>query len=403
MIIEFYVSNYLSIKEELKISFVATALKESLPENDIVALNDTGISLLRSAVIYGANASGKSNVLKALAFYKRFITDSFKNSQAGEAIDVERFCLNAASLNKPTTMEATFTDGEYIYRYGFEVNREEIKAEWLYLRSCKKRAKEVEIYYRENENTSVHPKSPLIQEIVTKKMVRNNALLLSTIAQFNEPKAVKIMHWLGDTQVLFCSEDDKLWDEAIRHLDDDGMRRRITEFARYADLGIEEINKIDNRLVSQHKQYDDEGRETASISFPFNKNESEGTIKYFSMSYPIIDALDNGKRIIVDELDSKLHPLLVCRIISLFNSAKTNPKGAQLLFTAHDTFLLSAGLFRRDQIWFTQKDAFGATSAYSLAEYKVRSTSPFEKDYLSGKYGATPIIGDIERIFNVKN
>ena len=154
--------------------------------------------------------------------------------------------------------------------------------------------------------------------------------------------------------------------------------------------------------MSQHKLYDDEGKETNSVSFTFNKNESEGTIKYFSMSYPIIDALDNGKRIIVDELDSKLHPLLVCKIIALFNSAKTNPKGAQLLFTAHETFLLSARLFRRDQIWFTQKDGFGATSSYSLAEYKVRSTSPFEKDYLLGKYGATPIIGEMERIFNVE-
>lgn len=403
MIIEFCVSNFLSIKEDLKVSFIATPLKESLSEdNDILPLGDTGISLLRSAVIFGANASGKSNVLKALAFYKRFITDSFKGSQAGEPIDVENFHLNATSINEPTTMEATFTDGEYIYRYGFEVNRKEVKAEWLYQKLRKKRAKELEIYYREGETTSVHQKSPLIQEIVTKKMVSSNALLLSTIAQFNEPKAVKIMHWLSDTQVLFCSEDDKLWEQAIRHLDDETMRRRIIEFARYADLGIEEITKVDNRLVSQHKQYDDEGKETNSVSFMFNKNESGGTIKYFSMSYPIMDALDNGKRIIVDELDSKLHPLLVCKIIALFNSAKTNPKGAQLLFTAHDTLLLSAGLFRRDQIWFTQKDSFGATASYSLAEYKVRSTSPFEKDYLLGKYGATPIIGEMERIFSVK-
>lgn len=289
MIIEFCVSNFLSIKEELTISFIATPLKESLSEeNDILPLGNTGISLLRSAVIFGANASGKSNVLKAMAFYKRFITDSFKGSQAGEPINVENFHLNATSINEPTTMEATFTDGEYIYRYGFEVNRKEVKAEWLYQRLRKKRAKELEIFYREGEVTSVHQKSPLIQEIVTKKMVRSNALLLSTIAQFNEPKAVKIMHLLSDTQVLFCSEDDKLWEQAIRHLDDETMRRRIIEFARYADLGIEEITKVDNRLVSQHKQYDDEGKETNSISFTFNKNESEGTIKYFSMSYPIL-------------------------------------------------------------------------------------------------------------------
>lgn len=210
------------------------------------------------------------------------------------------------------------------------------------------------------------------------------------------------MLWLSDTQVLLCSEDSKLWEHAIRHLDDETMRRRIIEFARHADLGIEEITKMNNRLVSQHKQYDDEGKETNSVSFTFNKNESEGTIKYFFLSHPFIDALDNGKRIIVDDLDSKLHPLLVRKMIALFNSAKTNPKGAQLFFTAHETFLLSAGLFRRDQIWFTKEDGFGTTSAYSLAEYKGRSTSPFEKDYLLWKYGATPIIGEMEKIFNVE-
>lgn len=231
-------------------------------------------------------------------------------------------------------------------------------------------------------------------------MVRGNALLLSTAAQFNEPTAVNVLHWLGDTQVLFCSEDEKLWAQAIRRLDDENVRDRITRFARYADLGIESITKIDNRIVSNHRQYDDEGREVNNVAFSFNGNESEGTIKYFSLSYPIIDALDNGKRLVVDELDSKLHPLLVRKIITLFNSSETNPKGAQLLFTTHDTFLLGAGLFRRDQVWFTQKNSFGATEAYSLAEYKVRGNSPFEKEYLQGRFGATPIIGDLEAIFN---
>lgn len=401
MILEFCVGNYLSIKDELKISFVATSLKESLPEtNDLVSILGAGVSLVRSAVIYGANASGKTNVLKAIAFYKHFIMDSFKNSQAGEAIDVENFRLNATTVKTPTTMEATFTDGAFIYRYGFEVDSKAVRAEWLYRRINKKRAKEVEVFYREEDTTTVHPKSPLIQDLVNKKMVRGNALLLSTAAQFNEPTAVNVLHWLGDTQVLFCSEDEKLWTQAIRHLDDENIRDRITRFARYADLGIESIAKIDNRIVSNHRQYDDEGREVNNVAFSFNGNESEGTIKYFSLSYPIIDALDNGKRLAVDELDSKLHPLLVRKIITLFNSSETNPKGAQLLFTTHDTFLLGAGLFRRDQVWFTQKDSFGATEAYSLAEYKVRGNSPFEKEYLQGRFGATPIIGDLEAIFN---
>lgn len=403
MILEFYVSNYLSIKDGLKISFVATSLKDSLSEsNDMIALSDTGLMLLRSAVIYGANASGKSNVLKAMAFYRHFITDSFKNSQAGEAIDVENFRLNATSIYEPTTMEATFIVGDFIYRYGFEVDSKVVRSEWLYQRTNKKRAKEIEIFYRTEEETSVHQKSPLLLELVNKRMVRDNALLLSAAAQFNEPKAVNILQWMNDIRVIFGNEEEKLWNQAIKSLDDENLRLRITNFAKYADLGIESIVKIDNRIVSNHRQFDDEGRETSDVAFSFSGNESEGTIKYFSLSYPIIDTLDNGKLLIIDELDSKLHPLLVRKIISLFNSAKTNPKGAQLLFTTHDTFLLSAGMFRRDQIWFTQKDSFGATEAYSLVEYKVRSNTLFERDYLLGKYGATPIIGEMERIFNTE-
>ena len=401
MILEFCTTNYLSIKDELKLSFMATPLKESCSEpNDLFPLADTGMSLVRSAVIYGANASGKSNVLKAFEFYKRFVTESFKNSQAGEAIDVENFRLNATTVQEATSMEATFTDGEFIYSYGFELDSQSVHEEWLYKRACKKRAKDVEVFYREGDETSVHPKSTLVQELVNKKMVRSNALLLSTAAQFNEPTSVSILKWLSDTMVVFCSEDEQLWKNAIRHLDDESLRKRIIAFAKYADLGIENITKTDDRIVSDHKQYDDEGREVNNVAFAFNRNESEGTIKYFSLAYPIINALDNGKRIVIDELDSKLHPLLVKRIVALFNDAQTNPKGAQLLFTAHDTFLLSASLFRRDQVWFTQKNSFGATELFSLAEYKVRSTSPFEKDYLLGKYGATPIIGDIEKIFN---
>lgn len=401
MLLEFCVKNFLSLKDEAKLSFIASTLKESLQEeNDLINELAIGLSVLRSAVIYGANASGKSNVLKALSFYKRFITDSFINSQAGKLIDVEGFRLNTQTENEPTTMEATFIVGDFIYRFGFEVDRKSVREEWLYQRANRKRAKEVELFYRENGVVSVHSKCPLIQEIVDKKMIRDNALVLSTAAQFNDPKSVYILNWLSDTQVLFCSEDEHLWEQAIRHLDDDGVRERITEFARYADLGIDNILKIDNKIISSHRQFDEEGLESGKVSFPFNKNESEGTIKYFSLAYPIIDALDNGKRIIIDELDSKLHPLLVRKIIMLFNSSTTNPKGAQLLFTTHDTYLLGAGLLRRDQVWFTQKDGLGATSLYSLAEYKVRSNAAFDRDYINGRYGATPIIGEMERVFD---
>ena len=144
------------------------------------------------------------------------------------------------------------------------------------------------------------------------------------------------------------------------------------------------------------------GNATKTVTFPFRVNESEGTIKYFSLAYPIIDALDHGKRLVVDEFDSKMHPLLTSRIIGLFNSRVTNPRNAQLIFTTHDTNLLNASLFRRDQIWFTQKDSFGASELYSLAEYKVRNSAPFEKEYLMGKYGGIPVIGQFERLFDLR-
>ena len=242
----------------------------------------------------------------------------------------------------------------------------------------------------------------LVKRLAGKRMVRANALLLSVAAQFNDPTAVEIMKWLNDTTIISASNDEKIWNTATIQLDDIRIKQRIVEFSRYADLGIENIEKIDNTIVSTHTQYDDEGNEVKAVTFPFRKNESEGAIKYFSLAYPIIDALDNGKRLVIDEFDSKMHPLLTCRIIALFNSKVTNPKNAQLIFTTHDTNLLSANIFRRDQIWFTQKDRYGATELYSLAEYKVRNDASFEKDYLSGKYGAIPIVGDLTRLFNTR-
>ena len=401
MIVQFSVENYLSFKGPITLSMVSTSLREdaTLTENVLVPVADTGISLLKSAVILGPNASGKSNVIKAFDFFKRLIINSFKDVQAGEEIDVENFRLDVETSAEPTSFELIFISHENQFRYGFTVSREKVHVEWLYRKACRKRAKEVELYLREGDTFKVHPTMPLLQDIVNRKMVRPNALLLSAAAQFNDATAVEIIGWLNDTTVISCSDEDLNWKDALRHFDDEDMRERIVAFSQYADLGIEDIEKSGDRVTSRHNQYDAEGRVTQTVSFPFLDNESEGTIKYFSLAYPIIDALDHGKRLIVDEFDSKMHPLLTERVISLFNSKDTNPQGAQLIFTAHDSNLLSTGSFRRDQIWFTEKDRLGASNLFSLAEFKVRSGASFEKGYLAGKYGATPIIGNMSNLF----
>ena len=151
---------------------------------------------------------------------------------------------------------------------------------------------------------------------------------------------MEIIGWLTNATVMSCSEEDLNWKDALRHFDDPAMRERIVAFSQYADLGIEDIEKSGDVVTCRHNQYDAEGRVTQSVTFPFLDNESEGTIKYFSLAYPIIDALDNGKPLIVDEFDSKMHPILTERVISLFNSKETNPRCAQLIFTAHDSNLL---------------------------------------------------------------
>lgn len=403
MLIQFSVGNFLSFKEQSTLSLVASALKDIqiLSEDVIFNIGETDLALLKSATIYGANASGKSNFIKALDFFKWYVINSSKDIQAGERVNVESFRLSSSTVEEPSYFEAIFCNTEYQYRYGFEADENMVHSEWLYQKANKKRAKEVELFYRDEDCFNIHSKFIIGKELISKQMVRTNALLLSVAAQFNDAVAVEIVKWLNDTTIISGSNEKNIWDLATIRLDDLKMKQRIVDFSRYADLGIENIEKVNNAIISMHTQYDDEGNEVKLINFPFKKNESEGTIKYFSLAYPIIDALDNGKRLIIDEFDSKMHPLLTCRIIALFNSKETNPKNAQLIFTTHDTNLLSASIFRRDQIWFTQKDRFGATELYSLAEYKVRNDASFEKDYLSGKYGAIPIMGDLTRLFNV--
>ena len=401
MIVQFSVGNFLSFKELSTLSLVATNLKETaIADADSMAEMDDAIpAILHGAAIYGANASCKSNFAKALSTFKWLVINSMKELQAGEALNVESFMLNVKTAHEPSLFEIVFCHDAYIYRYGCEIDSKKVHKEWLYRRNNKKRAKEVELLFREDSTYNVHPSCAIMRNLVTNKMVRDNALLVSVAAQFNDETAVSIVNWLTDTSVITSHDDELMWKRAAIKLDDPKMRKLIVTFSQFADLGIEDIYKVNDEVVSSHVQYDDDGREVQTVSFPFADNESEGTVKYFQLAYPIIDALEKGKRLVIDEIDSKMHPMLTGKIIELFNSKKTNPNHAQLIFTLHDTNLLSAKILRRDQVWFTQKDVYGATRLFSLSEYKVRNNAPFEKDYLEGKYGGTPIIGDFSKLF----
>lgn len=400
MLLEFSFANFLSFRDKVTISMVATALRDrkaDIGDATFGVGEDTAISLNRCCTLFGANASGKSNVVKALAFFKWFTMNSSKDVQAGEEIPVRNYALSSVSAAEPSLFEIMlFADGN-TYRYGFEVNTKEVCREWLYIKSDKKRSKEIELFYRDGKRFETHPKFSIGKELADKNMVRDNALLLSLAGQFNDTYAKTIMNWLNNTTIITANSETEIWAIALKAMENPETRNRMVEFSRYADLGIEDISLSELGVLTSHTQYDDEGRETASVTFSMKESESEGTVKYFSLAYPILDTLEHGKRLIVDEFGSKLHTLLIMRVISLFNTKAGNPNKAQLMVTLHDTNILNNSLLRRDQIWFTQKNGRGESELYSLSDYKVRSDASYEKDYLLGKYGATPIIEDLSK------
>ena len=423
MLIEFSVGNYRSFKETVTFSMVAAKIsaKDKKLDDQNVFQADERLKLLKSAAIYGANASGKSNLGKALKFMGSFISNSSKDTQETEDIPIENFRLNTETELKPSYFEIVFLMDGKVYRYGFEVNKKEVISEWLFYVPT---IREVTLFQRE-ENI-IDSKPAFKGGSKFKNNVRDNALFLSVAAQFNIEIAKQILIWLKNLNVVSGLNDGDMVGYTIHCLDSNKNRNQIFALIKKLDLGIDDlkISKIEwteetipkdlpkeirDRILRDgntsgisigtiHRKYNSEGQQISIETFEMDEHESEGTQKLFAMAGPIVDTLENGRILVIDELDARLHPLVTREIISLFNSNQTNPHNAQLIFMTHDTNILSHKFFRRDQIWFAEKDKFGATHLYSLAEYKIRNDASFESDYIQGRYGAVPFIGDLSHL-----
>ncbi len=416
MLIEFSVGNYRSFKDITTFSMLAaglTAKDKALDENNVFAFNDE-IRLLKSTAIYGANASGKSNLVRAIEFMQEFVLNSSKDSQASEPIPVEPFRLSTETSNAPSHFEMVFVVDGRRYRYGFELTSRRVIAEWLYHVPTIREAK---LFERRDGKLDLPSAFKEGKDLWDK--TRDNALFLSVVAQFNGPTAKSVLNWFSDLDVISGSVDllDRTSTEEM--LENHQSSGEIVRFVRSLDVGIDNIQfkskegssrrearrigkllwpRIDPEnidIVTTHQKYDAKGEKVAIELFDIDSDESDGTRKLFGLAGPVLQALKTGKTLVVDELDARLHPLLTRAIIGLFNSNDTNPWNAQLIFATHDTNLLNKDLFRRDQIWFAEKDQFGATHLYSLAEFKVRNDASFGSDYIRGKYGAIPYLGDL--------
>jgi len=357
-------------------------------------------------------------------FMRTFTINSSKDSQKGDEISIEPFRLNSETMNSSSEFEVIFLQDDIQYRYGFEVTKEHIVAEWLYQ---KPNTKEIELFYRDYQEFEIHARNFKKGAFAVKEgLVRDNALLLSLAAQLNDEIAISVINWFKRLKTISGLREEGFQGYTMGKTKDPNTKLRIVEFLKAADLGIQDVSlevvdidklpkdlpkelsdrilqelkdeqsEIVSDVITSHKQYDESHNYIGDVHFSMEADESSGTKKFFAISGPLLDVLENGYTLVVDELDSKLHPNLVGKIVSLFNSKEFNPNNAQLIFNTHNTNLLSAELFRRDQIWFIEKNKYAEAKLYSLADFKsdnVRKTEAFEDNYIRGKYGSIPYLG----------
>ena len=418
MLIEFSVANVLSFKDRVTFSMVASN-DDALQESNVFAWGKR--RLVKSAVVYGANASGKSNLLSTMGFMRHMVLTSSKDTQANEEIDIDAFKLSTECEGKPSFFEAVFIQNGNTYRYGFEVDRKRVHSEWLFTVPATKEAK---LFVREGSRIKVN-RIRFKEGMDLEPKTRENALFLSVCAQFNGEIAKELLLWFKNFRFIHGLHDAYLG-VTVDKLKTPEQKRRLMEMTRIADLCIDDIEGREEKLTIEelpkdmpeelkkdmikrgvtavelkttHRKFGKDNKEVGTVIFDLEENESGGTQKFLNMAGPLLDTIETGSMLVIDELDARLHPLLTRTIVALFNSPANN-KNAQLIFATHDTNLLNNNLFRRDQIWFTEKDQYGISNLYSLIELQgVRKEASFGKDYILGKYGAIPFIGDPKWLF----
>lgn len=412
MIQSFRFSNFRSFKEEASLSLEPVLAFREFPANVFL---DGPFRILGQAAIYGANASGKSNVVKAIGFMRNFVLISSRLGSI-DAIPVEPFLLHPESSARPSLFEVAFVLEGVSFRYGFRVSRNAVEEEWLY-RSEAPRRKDRLCFERRAGDIQYGPGIPGAgRKAVKAETLLPNALLLPRLDQNNVEIAKTVMRFFSELVVISGSNDELFENYTNQAFSQTDSRDALLEIIRLADKTISDIG-IDRQTISVGmlpppiratlpSRLAETGNldqtsvkmirpDTAGtpISFDMDGQESEGTVKLFHLSGPVHDILQNGRIAVVDELEAKLHPHLVAKLLSLFQSRETNPQNAQLIFVTHDTHLLSFGNLRRDQVWFCEKDASGASDFYSLAEMKgvrVRKAANLERQYIRGRYGAIP-------------
>lgn len=420
MLIEFSVENFLSIKNKITLSMMAS--KDISHPDNLITYKDyrKNVNLLNSAVIYGANASGKTNILKSMQFMSWFVNNSHEMQQ-GRKISRIPFKLDRSCLYRPSTFEVIFRHKGLKYSYSFSVNEEKVIDEYLYYYPNGRQSIIFERWDTNNYKFTVD----VDEQTMLKERNTDNKLYISTAVLWNYDKVKAPFEWLSSNLNVVIDNQNFQGYTADIIAENSKVSNLIKEYMRIADLDIDNIrvtemsidealtgefsNKIPNeaKLELLSKAKDLKGAKVVDIStihygkdenqndieVPFDiYEESHGTQRLFGLLGPWIDVLKNGHTLVVDELDIRLHTKLTQALVRLFHNPNINTNGAQLIFSTHDTNLLDQDIFRRDQIWFAEKNDEKSTDFYSLDDFGVRKDERIEKGYLQGKYGAIPFI-----------
>ncbi len=417
MLIQFNVANYRSIRENQTLSMAATRDATHQASNCM----HTGIpglpQLVRTAVLYGANASGKSNLILALAFMRSMVETSAVSIREGQTLNISPFRFDSKTVNEPTEFEVTITEDGVRYQYGFELNATRVTKEWLLVYVERKAQRWFERKYDSKKGKDAWYFGTHFlggkQRHLWSESTRGNALFLSAAVNLNCEQLRPIFNWFVNKLIIIGSNTSPLPFYTMECVKNDVDKSRIVELLQAADLGITDVQvkvqkgqQVQVRLepgAAAIESRQEAEIPSATLVHQDNKNnpveltleeESHGTQKLFAYAGPILDVLRNGKILIVDELDSSLHQKMVRFLVSLIQNADLNKNHAQLIFTTHNTSLLDGELFRRDQIWFMEKDQEQASRLYPLTDFSPRKGEALERGYLLGRYGALPFFGE---------
>jgi hypothetical protein len=423
MFIEFSVKNYRSIRDKQTLS-LTRAKGGELQESNVFSPDTAGgMELLRTAAIYGPNAGGKTNLIMAVKAMQRIVLESATQRQHGDTLPVKPFLLDEMTADTPIEFEIVFIAGGVRYQYGFATTTERIVEEWLLAFPKGRPQRWFGRIWNSKKNTHEWEMGSSLQgqKQLWQESTRPNALFLSTAVQLNSTQLQPVYDWFKNTLRMVRLDG---WSPAFTAslCEKSDQRAKILEFLKAADLDIHDVEVESEKMSAKHlpgdmpeelkirlledmkdkEVYDIKTvhRTTQGKTVRFNFNEeSHGTQKFFAMAGPFLDTLEHGYVLFIDELHDNFHPQMVKFLVKLFHSNKTNPNNAQLIFTTHETSILNQEVFRRDQIWFCEKDEQQATILYPLTDFSPRKgRENLEVSYLSGRYGALPNLRIVNKL-----